>query len=45
MNDNCNVSEMLFYILGLYADDTTMIIQDKDISILKNTENPKCRTW
>ena len=37
MNDICNVSEMLFYIL--YADDTTVIIKDKDISILLQTLN------
>ena len=37
MNDICNVSEMLFYIL--YGDDTTVIIKDKDISILLQTLN------
>ena len=37
INDICNVSEMLFYIL--YADDTTVIIKDKDISILLQTLN------
>ena len=37
MNDICNASEMLFYIL--YADDTTVIIKDKDISILLQTLN------
>ena len=37
MNGICNVSEMLFCIL--YADDTTVIIKDKDISILLQTLN------
>ena len=40
INDICNVSEMLFYIL--YADDTTVIIKDK--GHLNLTANPKCRT-
>ena len=35
MNDICNVSEMLFCIL--YADDTTVIIKDKENSILLKT--------
>ena len=46
MNDICNVSEMLFYIL--YADDTTVIIKDKDISILLQTlkvEPEKLSIW
>ena len=33
MNDICNVSEMLFYIL--YADDTTVIIKDKFLNAKK----------
>ena len=37
MNDIYNVSEMLFSIL--YADDTTVIIKDRDISILLQTLN------
>ena len=46
MNDICIVSEMLFCIL--YADDTTVIIKDKDISILLQTlkvELEKLSTW
>ena len=43
MNDICNVSEMLFYIL--YADDTTVIIKDKDISILLQTLNVELSIW
>ena len=34
----CDVSEMLFCIL-YYADDTTVIIKNKDISILLKTLN------
>ena len=35
MNDICHVSEMVFCIL--YADDTTVSIKDKDVSILLQT--------
>ena len=37
VNDICIVSELVFCIL--YADDTTVIIHDKDISILLQTLN------
>ena len=46
MNDICNVYEMLFCIL--YADDTTVINKDKEISILLKTlkvELEKLSIW
>ena len=46
INDICNVSDMSFCIL--YADDTTVIIKDKEISILLKTlkvELEKLSIW